>query len=171
MYLILTLFPGSVRGSICWLVQLLDFKSNSACHKLMSYDMNRFYTIIVDVQMFLRIQPLKPQLISSLPPNMQQDAATPQWRLSMSVVLSLNTSHISPSALSPIWALLPPPPFSCLVINTSLSNIRWRSKEGFVTLKCLFPSPCKSVVLLFEMIPSSLHRTIQWWWRLIIIFF
>lgn len=77
---------------------------------------------------------------------MQQDTT-------VSVVLSLNTSHISPSALSPIWALLPPPPFSCLVINTSLSNIRWRSKEGVVTLKCLFPSPCKSVVLLL----------IDWW--------
>ncbi len=78
-------------------------------------------------------------------------------RLSMSVVLSYHTFLPLHSVLSESSCL----PLPCL-LNTSLSNISWRSKEGVVTLERLYPSPCKSVVLRFEVITFSLYRTIQW---------
>ena len=72
--------------------------------------------------------------------------------LSMSLVLSSDTSRHR--------VLSEPPPSSALVINISLSSIRWRSKEGVTTLKRFCKSPCKSVVPHFKMITFSLCQSV-----------
>lgn len=101
--------------------------------------------ILMDIQMFLWCQSLS-QLSHDKAIFRHRACSGRIWRLSMSPVLSSDTSQHRV--------------LSCLVINISLSSIRWRSKEGVTTLKRFYWSPWKSVVPHFEMITFSLCQSV-----------